>query len=526
MTTEHQKAETKPKSTKKSAPIALTNESLNNKTVDPVGIATLQRTIGNHAVQHMLSRKKTNPTAATQPNRKPIITPAPTLNIDFVQRKVGFEFEADLWNTFLIERPLTQQEQSIRDGDRNAMNLTATTAGGFTKPPKKGHVVEKVGSGMAAGAGPGFEMQADEKDGDHGDVEFVTKPFTEDQAGYDDLRSTLEMMRSLMNHLVALPLRSKTGSYNWPDEHGLAKNLLLSFGDRPMKLKPQVTGGIGLDKIGSVMENMGVVKGESTEEANKRSGGRGSLLAVNTLMAKIIGASPAMARLAISSYLPARIINWGMVQNDFQNTSKLEGLVSMAVAYVKAGANVNFASYPKVLAPLMSRTDFASLFEMLPDEQKDYFRSHGDVLRDLIIAAANSNIGFSTRDAVVGPDSPIIQHFAKAGTEQIKALTIGRWLMGITNGVDYLTVSGFQRMLQEDIGGGPLTEKQMATSEELEGFGALGNKTDSGNAIVEFRGIPTMLEHTKIEEFALNFHKYIQNLNAKPAGSTYYGKQK
>jgi hypothetical protein len=490
--------------------------------VDPKSVMSLQRRIGNQAVQRLLAASK-RPVA-----RKPKVTipPVSVLNIDLVQRKVGFEFEADAWLSYKVQRPLTQQEQQIRDTNRNAVNATATTAGGFTKPPQKGEVIESIGTGVSAGPGTGFQLQADEKDADHGDLEFVTKPFAEDQTGYEDLRSTLEMMRSMMNLLVSKPLRDKLGAYIWPDEHGLNANYLFRLGDRPMKLKPQVTGGIGLDKISSVMENMGVVPGESQTEATNRSDGRGKLLAANSMMAKILGAAPGMARTAISSYLPARIATWNLVQNDFQDTSKLEGLVSMAVAYIKAGANVQFSSYPKVLAPLMSRTDFATLFEMLPQEQKDYFKTHADVFRDLIIAAANSNISFSKRDGIVGADTPLIQHFLKADTDLIKALKIGRWLNGMTEGKDYLSVSGFQQMLKEDAGTpGALTKKQVETSEELEGFGALGSKTDGGNAIVEFRGIPTMLAHTEIEAFALNFHKYIQNLNSRAAGQTYYGKQ-
>lgn len=494
--------------------------------LSPSDILQLQRTIGNKAVQRLLQAQRKEQGSTPPPATAPLVQPGPALSIDFVQRKVGFEFEADAWFSYLVERRMTPQEQQIKDQDRSAINLTATTAGGFTKPPKKGHVIQSIGGGTRPGPGPGFELQADEKDADHGDLEFVTKPFEETQQGYDDLKSTLEMMRSLMNFLVSLPIRNKTGSYIWPDEHKLDYNLLLSLGDRPMKLKPQVTGGIGLDKISSVMENMGVVPGESPVEANKRKDGRGSLLAANTTMAKILGSAPGMARNAIQHYLPQRLVNWALVQNDFQDTNALQGLVSMAVAYVKAGVNVTFASYPKVLAPLMSRTEFSTLFGLLPAPQQNALRSDPKVFCDLVLAAANSNIGITSKDVALVDTMPLIQHFGKAGMDDIKQLTIGRWLDGIPRGVDYLSVSGFQQMLHEDRGTpGALTQQQMAVSEELEGFGALGSKTDSGNAIVEFRGIPTMLDHTQIEEFALNFHKYIVNLNTKPRGSVYYGKQ-
>ncbi len=438
-----------------------------------------------------------------------------------IQRKVGFEFEADAWNSYLVQRPMTGAEQQIKERDRNAINMTATTAGGFTAPPKKGHVIEKVAGGAApGGAGPGFELQADEKDNDHGDLEFVTKPFDESPQGFADLKSTLEMMRSLMNHIAGLPMRNKTGSYIWPDEHGLTSTLLLSLGDNPIKLKPQVTGRNRPRQDQQRHGEHGRRPGESPVESGKRAAGRGGLLAANTLMAKILGAAPGMARAAIQHYLPARILTWNAVKDDFQNTNALEGLVAMAVAYVKAGVCVPFASYPKALAPLMSRTDFATLFNTLPGPQQAVLRSDARVFSGLVIAAANSNVGLSNKDAVVNDTMPIVQHFG-----DVKELTIGRWLNGIPAGVDYMTVSGFQRMLLEDMNSGALTKAQLDKSEGMEGFGALGSKTDSGNAIVEFRGIPKMLTHMEIEEFALNFHKYIQNLNTNARGATYYGKQ-
>lgn len=500
-------------------------QSLN--ALSPSDILQLQRTIGNKAVQRLLQAQRKERGSTPPQGATPLVQPGPALSIDFVQRKIGFEFETVNLANFLVDRRMTAQEQQIKDQDRKAVNPTATGAGGFTRPPAKGYVIQSVGTGIKPGTGPGFEMQADEQEGmDYGTTEFVTKPFEETQQGYDDLKATLEMMRSLMNFLVTLPDRPMTGSYIWPDEHNLGHNLLLRRIGSVLRFKPQVTGGIGLDKISSVMENMGVVPGESPTEATKRKGGRGTLLTANSTMAKILGAAPGMARNAIQHYLPHRLMHWAIIKNDFQDTSALEGLVSMAVAYVKAGVNVEFASYPKVLAPLMSRTEFSTLFGLLPAPQQTALRSDPKVFCDLVLAAANSNVGLTSKDAILVDTMPLIQHFTKAGMDDIKDLTIGRWLDGIPRGVDYLSISGFQQMMKEDRGtSGPLTQDEAELSGQLEGFGALGSKTDSGNAIVEFRGIPKEIPASEIEEFALNFHKYIVNLNTKPRGSVYYGKQ-
>jgi hypothetical protein len=146
-----------------------------------------------------------------------------------------------------------------------------------------------------------------------------------------------------------------------------------------------------------------------------------------------------------------------------------------------------------------------------------------------VIEAVNRIVGPNNQR--VDKNNLLMQKSAQADLNGFKLkdfdkLTVGRWLVGITAGKDYLGVEGFKAMVREDAGMGHMTQQVSKNLEQsagyLEGFGALGDKTDNGSAIVEFRGIPKMLAYTEVKEFALNFHRYITKLSSDPAGEVFY----
>ena len=192
----------------------------------------------------------------------------------------------------------------------------------------------------------------------------------------------------------------------------------------------------------------------------------------------------------------------------------MEGLLTVVTRYLEAGAyhprykHEHLAegvrhhlawNYPKRVADvLLARTDFAGLFELLPDEEKVFYASKPLAFVQLALAALDPALEIKGEDPVFARGIQVDENNPAKGIV-IPELTVEDWLYGIPHGFDVMTlVPGAESMGEF----GSRTEKiGPAAAEE-------GPRKDAG--IFEFRGA----QETKIplEEwsgFATEFLAFI-----------------
>ncbi|MFD1516126.1 hypothetical protein [Pseudonocardia yunnanensis] len=175
----------------------------------------------------------------------------------------------------------------------------------------------------------------------------------------------------------------------------------------------------------------------------------------------------------------------------------LKGLIGVIAGYLVQGAASIPLAYPKQLGNLLlARTDFAKLFQLLPQNEQTLLGADTQLWVDLVVEAGSRGNAALFRGRI-DPN----QNLIKSGTERTGAvdLTVGRWLRAIPANTDLLaTIEGSQSMgamgdKVEDVGPGAAREKA---------------------GIFEFRasqGVPLPL--AEWFDFALGAQRYISRLH-------------
>jgi hypothetical protein len=425
-------------------------------------------------------------------------------------RKIGFEFEADMWASWRRTQDFSLEER-LMPPDQRSLPIAKY------EPLKKKDPIHD---------GTGFTLEADEsknKDAlgrNKSNIEFVTAPFDETPTGLQALRTTLDEIRSLADGMVAMrEANDAQGKLNWYDEMTQAgmrpkSKIHVSSGDRPLKVKMQSTFGLRLDQVMSFMATFGDAQpGESKGTRRKRGDARELMthrvvgMPVQTTGGKNMGVAAAEANRAVDWFI-ARHKAPGTHHDPqvarFGNTDALKGLLTMITLYLKMGDEIgSSASYPKAVAALMARTDFGQMFRMLPDLQRITFRNDSALWDELV-----DNASGLPRNQAVLKGAPWLGH-----------LTIDLWTKSIPLGVDLLTQSGYEGLadkLQPTMQQGEY-DTAYDDAEMLESMGSMGSKTEAAGdqkaAIFEIRAIPDYFPHTDIPRISTALAKYITALN-------------
>ena len=159
---------------------------------------------------------------------------------------------------------------------------------------------------------------------------------------------------------------------------------------------------------------------------------------------------------------------------------ELHSLLGLVAAYMEAGETAVF--YPKLITDrvLLARTDFATLFKMLPKNEQDWFRK---TPRDFVALALVS--------AQLGDHDPNKQVITKVWTDENMTdrhpvgPTRERWLWFMTQGYDLLS-SLHYRELASSYADRP-EEARLGT--ELESLGEMGARTEEVGAARQQGGI-------------------------------------
>jgi hypothetical protein len=380
-----------------------------------------------------------------------------------LQRAVGYEFETG-W--------LVADRSNVEDWKKSG-------AQGVPPRPqplkKKDHVY----------GGSGFKVEADEAVGGNAELEFILHPPVEaDESGLVDLTLRMAHMTVLGEKLIGtaggseqpFTMNAATGDVSH-------QRLVVTPNDAVLRAGPQVTAGISLAKVGALGTKQGTKELPPAFSATVAQAGN---------MRENVG--------ELLKFLPEKIQ---------PGSAELRSLLGLCASYLDAGERAVF--YPKQITDrlLLARTDFATLFRMLTDNEQAYFKKKPEDFVVLAITAA----GLMSPD----PEKHVITNVMERETMDSPRAPVGptrrKWLWFITQGYDLLS-SAHYKELESTYEGTP--EANLGKS--LESMGELGAKTEEVNearkrgGIFELRGAAvtrTKIPLTEWMPFALQVMQYL-----------------
>ncbi len=370
-----------------------------------------------------------------------------------VQRAVGYEFETG-WG--VVEKvPGTFKSKR--------------------KPFHKGQILH---------AYQGFNMTVDETSTELGGaIEWVVDPPIPETAGVGTLDGIMQRLEALAAQIEPLNARPKftmdeaTGD---PRDSYIEVYPSIAGGAANMPANPQITGGIRLDMMAKLFEELGNRNQHNDAHSQARS----------DLMTTGEGMMAVAAQRA----------------NTIAGSDKLRGLAAQIIAYLRAGAMPIGAvgpgqayKYAKLIGKIMARTDFGSQFKMLDLAERQPFEQNPQTFATLILNAAGLGGGAHVFERKVRKDPNDV-------AKGVFTFPVSRqdWLIGIVNGSDMLS-----------------SKHMPQWKSELEGLGALGSKTDRVNnnvdpgVIVEFRQARANVPYTQWRAFATRIFNYIVYMNGR-----------
>jgi hypothetical protein len=273
------------------------------------------------------------------------------------------------------------------------------------------------------------------------------------------------------------------------------------------------------------MKQMGGVQpGESADTTGRMAEGRAMLGkglesragggTIDDTNANITGAAPRFAALTFEEFARSRQRALAM-SGPARDRAKVLGLVSLAIQYVVTAPSV--ATYPKVMAPLMARTDFAGLFGQLHHRaQAALSANNGQLFVDLVLTAAAKHGQAYPGNTPLIPNvysDARFQRQRNAGfvsTTMLSGLTREAWLRGIVSGVDYLTADNF---LRADPHAPAHTEEHIESMGHLHGHtDPVGEKGEAGS-VFEIRTAGGQMDYRFWYSHAADVFRYILDLN-------------
>ena len=466
---------------------------------------------------------------AVTPSR-PAVAPTGSVSSTPIQRKVGFEFEDSEWHPWYLWY--------------------------FSRlyPAERKKVLHH---------GAGYNLEADDTPGPNtSNIEFVTDAFDVSNQGGTALKTTLTAIRGLVNHLDGLTgtpgprgdhppyafdaarlVSPAQHQFNGPD-YGGGQHLYLSGGRAGGRFKMQATSGIGISDIPTVMKYFGSAQlGETPHQKTERDPARTAMIgspdvAANSVILKVVGGAPGVAQAAL--LLIANSPDLSLTEQGAfpANSPEMYGFLSALMLTLKM-LQIPLTNVVKYRVPLMLRTNFANLFALLPPNQQAILTAHPQVLIDSVLTASN-NRPLATRmgvqvDIGLTQDSPLIRPPRVRHNGQdvvvphssLAAFTIGTWITGMTQGVDYLTPTDLDAWLKTQ---GWWWWQRSKLVPLVESFGSIATNDTApvggrGLAVFENRAIAPK-EQLSIDEackLAWNQFRFYQQIEQSQGGITPVG---
>lgn len=348
---------------------------------------------------------------------------------------------------------------------------------------------------------PGWSMETDGKD-----IEFVVEPpFEESALGMTALNrvmGTLDQFITNLNvHRGAARLTPATHPQFFQTQD---RNAVIRPNGDQLKAQPQATVGVRLDRVDDLFMEMG--RGGNTGDLASRQG-------------TDFYANRAIAAAAGGRHAPN--------VNGAPASDALKGFLTLIIQYIKQGDAPGRRAYAKDIAYAMARTDFAAMFNLLPEAA--FFGGQPQAWVDYVLTAAGfpntDNDQLIKQQIADGQDMPTMTA-GQLNALPTLPLTRGQWLRSMSQGADLLTQARtINQPAYTDVKGG----------NRLRAMGLLGNTTDAvgGNhlagVILELRQMKREIPATEWLRVARGLLTYLIALNASTgskanAGQTQYGR--
>jgi hypothetical protein len=305
-------------------------------------------------------------------------------------------------------------------------------------------------------------------------------PETAGVATVDGIMQRLQALVAQIEPLNAQPRFTMDQATGDPRDSYIEVYPSVAGGAANMPANPQVTGGIRLDMMAKLFEELGNRNQHNDAHSQARS----------DLMATGEGIMAVAAQRA----------------NTIPGSDTLRGLAAQIIAYLRAGAMPvgqmgpgQAYKYAKLIGKIMARTDFGSQFKMLDQAERLPFEQNPQTFATLILNAAGLGGGVHVFERKV-------RNNANDVAKGVFTFPVTRqdWLVGIVSGSDMLS-----------------SKHMPQWKSELEGLGALGSKTDRVNnnadagVVVEFRQARANVPYTQWRAFATRIFNYIVYMNSR-----------
>ncbi|BDD09112.1 hypothetical protein FUAX_15440 [Fulvitalea axinellae] len=391
-----------------------------------------------------------------------------------IQRSVGFEIEVE---GALLYRNI---EQAYESEDPSFLDVNE-----FSVPAirEKERIFE----------GDGFYAQADSLDFNIPYLEFATEPFEDSYEGFQRMKTVIGKLMELVGEAEKaknpydpyIPLKKLELFGNIPRHHA---ETIIELPSGIPKGFVQATAGIRPERLPELLEDLSTAsESEPDGLRERREFGRFKMMRLND------GRTGKPRDVQWASTLRRSIdTNKGFAREHHLGESA-RGFLSLVDFYLRLG-KFGAPKYPKSFTPLLARTDFATMFSLLPEHERK--------------AIADHHLFEQTPFASEFPyDAPFFEggvyHNKTRPHRQImKSLSRGKWLDGIASGTDYLTAQNFPNRLR---------------AYKLHSMGALGKTTDLVEGqkapILELRNINQQEPFTFWLYVAEEIFRYIYALN-------------
>ncbi|BDD05561.1 hypothetical protein [Aureibacter tunicatorum] len=338
-----------------------------------------------------------------------------------IQRDVGFEVEVKNWRTW---SPIDLKMLPVAVRRKNY---------GFRYPHESKEVLLK---------GDKYQLTADLPT-DQSVPEFVTDPEPETPEG---LKSTMDTFKRIENVVNILEREYRADGDKLPTVECLRQEGQVVREDAIFDTKGEVPDfhaqanvGLKISKIPDLLNRSGELPpSNSMNERLTR------IKSVNTPPARLEMESMKnahdKARLALDKFFGKH----GDEMIFDQPSPELIGLVTLMVNYIECPM-INFHTYTKGMFPVMARTDFASIYELLPDEEQQFFQQDDGLYFMRIFELVDFDPSFRC------PHFMQEQFFTKgvrrenlhAPIQDLDHLSRELWIRNIPLGVDALTTKNY-----------------------------------------------------------------------------------
>lgn len=332
--------------------------------------------------------------------------------------------------------------------------------------------------------GNGWYMQPD---GDS--VEFATRPF--DEGDFLGLNATMADMFAYTGQLVAAMGAGATPVSSYPGYTYTGTLYNVVPGDAAMAASPQFTAGVSLTSLRTMMSQLGT-QGTTAQAQLNNQPAYGYILAQAAAGAQIVGFS-----------------------------EEYRGIVALMGSYTAASANLQFATFYKDIAALMSRTSFGTTFEETPEYQA---AAGNAALMTALKVNLRNHVIASAQHVFAGGGPP--HHAINAGLRMLPGIyrggaipgrtgpTLQEWTNSVADGGDALKGSYWNLVkwmwANNTIGTGAVTSTAMGTMDNTEPTGP--GQVES--PILEYRNLPTGVPRAQWQPLAHRLLRWVTRLNS------------